>query len=162
MCCYKTGTKILVSEAVYIGIFCEVLLAFYSCVFFFGPERLHAQTVLLFMETNSSNKQKKIKLPNLALSKSSPNDVEKGSCSTCAKTNMKSGHVPGTPITASFEGQSPKTRPFSTKTRIISVLGIYTYNPGLPHPCSEKKLIRLDLSCGLVEPNRSKAGQVFA
>lgn len=52
MCCYKTGTKILVSEAVYIGIFCDVLLAFYL-----QPWTTSRTKRSLFMETNLSNKQ---------------------------------------------------------------------------------------------------------
>ena len=37
-------------------------------------------------------------------------------------------YIPGAPMTCIFEGQSPKTRPFPTKTMVIWVLGIYIYN----------------------------------
>ena len=35
--------------------------------------------------------------------------------------------TPGAPMTSIFEGQSLKTMPFSTKTRVIWVPGIYIY-----------------------------------
>ena len=34
-------------------------------------------------------------------------------------------YIPGTELTSIFEGQPSKTRPFSIKTRVIWVLGIY-------------------------------------
>ena len=33
-------------------------------------------------------------------------------------------YIPGAPMTTIFEGQSPKTSPFPTKTRVIWVLGL--------------------------------------
>ena len=36
-------------------------------------------------------------------------------------------YIPGTQMTSIFEGQSFKTRPFPSKTRVIWVLGIHIY-----------------------------------
>ena len=41
-------------------------------------------------------------------------------------------YISGTPMTSTFEGQPPETRPFPLKTRVIWVLGIYIYIYTLP------------------------------
>ena len=40
-------------------------------------------------------------------------------------------YIPRTQLTSIFEGQPFKTRPFSIKTRVIWVLGIYIYIDGI-------------------------------
>ena len=48
-------------------------------------------------------------------------------CSDSLHVMIQCVHIPRAQMTSIFEGQPSKTRPFSSKTRVIWVLGVYIY-----------------------------------